>query len=115
MVTRPTGGLLEAGPDGHFAQDVTNTTGLVFAVYGGFYVARTDVNEIEASTVTLADDDVSQVYLDLTTMTVASTIAATPPSTDSIHLFEVTAASGVITVVTEKRHRQYTTNDVVKV
>ena len=113
MVTRPTTGVLESGPDGHFAQDLDNTTGLTFAVYGGFYVARTVVNEIPDSTRTVTDNATVIVYLDLENMILS--FGVTLPAADSIHLFTLTTLNGAITNVVDKRHRQFATNDTAKI
>lgn len=76
-------------------------SGLDVTIDDGIFVRANTVNNIVGATITLADDDVSLVYIDTNTLLVTSAIAV--PAEDFVPLYEITTASGVVTVVSEMR------------
>ncbi len=105
MVTRFTGGLLEDTViEKQFSQDVGTTTGLTFGMRGGFVVLADTVTDIADSTTILTDDDTNYIYINLISTPVLA-VALSIPGNDSIMLYAVATASGVIASVTSWRTR----------
>lgn len=99
--------------DGHVERQftiVSGGTGLTRTIRGGFFVRGSIVNTIAQADVTVTDDDVTYICINTNTNVIDS--ALTIPSEDNIMLFDITAASGVVTTINDWRHRTHGLIDI---
>ncbi len=89
---------LESPMESGFAWSPENSSGLDFAVTAGrYHTGRGALHIVAADVVTLADDDLNYVYLDVTDDSLGTN--TTGFVQDQLPLFEVTTAGGEITNV----------------
>jgi hypothetical protein len=108
LVSKPHN-ILEDGQVERQFSIVTGGTGLTRTFRTGFFVRGDVVNTVPQADVTVTDDDVTYVYIDTNTFLIASALAI--PVEDFVMLYELTAASGVITVTLDWRHSSHGIKD----
>lgn len=101
MTTRPVsyGALVDTKVQGDYGIDGSTTTGLTLGIKGGLFTGNDNTVTTQlAGTVALTDDATNFVT------TNGSTFAAGTSGSHAVTiLYEVTTASGVITVITDRR------------
>lgn len=82
---------------------VATGSGLTRTVKAGIFARNDVVTTFSDTDVTVADDDISYVYINTNSLTIVD--STTFPAEDFVMLFEITAASGVITEILDWRSR----------
>jgi len=97
--------VIATGVVGSFSNDPDFNTGLDFFIRASYLRRGTALVNIPDTFVTLADNSVNVVYLDVTlgAEALASAVEGFTPSSDAIALYRVTTAAGVITLIEDYR------------
>ncbi len=103
MVTKLSN-LLENGVvERNFSMKASDGTGLSRTFRAGTFVRGNIVSDIAETTVTVADNDTSYIYLDTDTLLI--THSTTFPVEDFVMIAEFVAVTGTITTINEWRSR----------